>query len=139
MEDKSKRAYSRTINPPKGSKAVRYPDGSDAKHNRALARADDRQRLIAVADHIAGHIHWVRNYKFAKADLLYPNNPEMRTVDKCYPQAKGGMLLVDEPTDEGEALRCYEKQKILKAQGFRHVVIEKDTSLYDALEQLGEI
>jgi hypothetical protein len=135
----TKRAYTRTINPPKESKAVRYPDMSDLAHQKALRKADERNKLIAVADKLAGHPHCVRNYKYSKADLKYPNDPDMRIVEKCYPYAKGGMLLVDEPTSDYDSAKCFEKQKVLKELGFRHVVIERDTTLYDALEQLGEI
>jgi len=83
-----------------------------------------------------------RNFKWDLQNKSYPmmRDLHMRFVTKAYPDIKKfkGPLLVDEPKTELEMLRMYEKQKVLKKLGFKHVVIEKDTTVFDCLEQLGE-
>lgn len=122
--------------------AERYPDTVEApSHKAALASFDARKRLIAIADQIAESLLWFRNWKWQGSDLFFPLDPDMRLVDKYYPYAKGGPLLVDEPGDEDQAKKSYDKQKVLKKLGYRFIVVEMNpaTTLFDALEQLGEL
>lgn len=110
-------------------------------HAAALRRQELRQRFITLSDQIAESTLFFRNYKYRGADQLFPKDIEFdwRVVTKAYPNAKGGLLLVDEPRNEYEMLIAYEKQKTLKKQGFRHIVIEGDATLEDLLQQLGEL
>lgn len=137
----NKPIHSRTVarDPMASNKRDLYPDTADMAHEKALRKHDERKRLIAVADQIAKSTHWTMNWKWPGSDKEYPNHPDMRMVTKYYPYAVGGPLLVDEARDRKEAEQFFSKQKILKKLGFRHIVIEHDTSLYDALDQLGEI
>jgi hypothetical protein len=138
----TKQIHARTIQlKPPGSMAVRYDAGDSPKHQALIAKIDERKRLIAIADKIAEHTFYYRNWKWPDADQHFPNHVDLRFVDKCYPYAKGGMLLVDEPRDSVDADQSYMKQKLLKKLGIRHIVLEDNpaTTLYDALEQLGDI
>lgn len=122
----------------------RYPDTVDENppsNQRKLDRIIDRARFVTVGDQVAEHTHYERNYKYPGADQLFPNwlDADQRIVTKCYPLAKKGMLLVSEPRHEAEVKKAWEKHKILRKLGFRHIVVEPDTTLYDALAQLGEI
>lgn len=115
--------------------------GDSPQHKRLLMKADLRGQFVTLADHIAESNLFIRNFKFLEADTLYPdiNFVDYRFVTKMYPHAKKGMLLVDEPRSENQTKMAYEKQKKLKKLGYRHVVIEEDTTLYDCLMQLGEL
>ena len=141
MADKS--VYARAMPPrSKQGTADRYPDQDSPKHRAAIEKCDARKRLIAVSDQIAKSLVWFRNWKWPGSEDMFPRSVEMRTVEKYYPYAEGGPLLVDEPRDERDVVLCYEKQKVLKKLGFRHIVVEsypRATTLFDALEQLGEI
>lgn len=108
-------------------------------HRNAMSRAEARQTLITIADQVAGHPQYFRNYKYKDCWKHFPSDPEMQMVDKYYPHAKGGPLLVDEPQTESQMMKAYEKQRILKKAGFRHIVIEKDSILDMCLDQLGEL
>lgn len=132
-----KKVYSRTI--PAGTKAARYPDKDDAKHQRLIQKSDDRKKFISIADQVAQSTIFTRNWKWPGADQHYPLEADLRMVSKYYPYAQGGPLLVDDAYDQKEAAELFLKQKILRKLGFRHVVIESDSSLFDVLEQLGEI
>jgi hypothetical protein len=121
-------------------------DQETPQHKRALLKAELRQKFVTLADQVAQHTLYFRSYKYQGADKAYPDSIHalQRFVTKCYPYAKDGMLLVDEPKNEREAKLAFEKQKVLKKLGFRHIVIcEFDAThpvtLYDLMEQLGEI
>ena len=133
--------HARTIEAGKKQMAERYPDKDTPEHERLIAKVDARHRALAIADQIAESAVWFRNWKYPGADKLYPLDPYMRFVDKYYPYAKGGPLLVDEPATELEYRKSLEKQVVLKRAGFRHIVIRMlpATSLYEAREQLGEV
>lgn len=145
----------------KGLKATSLGDGpastAPKDHNtpatkRALARVDARQDLITIADKVAGEPLYFRNYKFPGANKAYPDDIDahMRYVTKYYPYTDAGKpLFIDEPQTEREILQCYEKQKVIRKLGFRHLVIEPSrtntdgkfmdgSTLSDCLEQLGE-
>jgi hypothetical protein len=109
-------------------------------HRSALARYEVKKQYLYPIERITQDHTVVRNVKFPDADKYYPNSTQalFRFVSKFYPNAKGGPLWVDEPKNEGEIYRAYERQKVMKKIGLRHVVYEKDTSYENLLEQLGE-
>lgn len=114
----------------------------DAKRNseaRALRSHELRQKFVTLADQVAESNLYFRNWKYKEGDQMYPHDPDSRMVTKSYPHAKGGLLFVDEPRNQREMVKSYEKQKVLKKLGYRFIVIEADTTLYDCLEQLGEL
>lgn len=117
------------------------PDTDSQEHKRSIMRTELRGQFVTLSDHIAESDIFVRNFKFHEADKLYPDLAfvSYRFVTKMYPYAKRGVLFVDEPRNENEVLSAYHKQKQLKKLGYRHVVIERDSTLFDCLEQLGEI
>lgn len=123
----------------------RYLDKSDPQdspsHQRKINRMVERGKFITIAEEIAKHTFYYRNFKYKGADQLFPHpfDVDQRIVTKCFPLAQKGPLLVSEPTTTLEIKKAYELQKVLRSKGMRHIVIESDTSVYDALEQLGEI
>jgi hypothetical protein len=118
---------------------VQSGDEMTPAHRTALRKAEMRQQFNTLADQIAEHCLYFRNWKFHGADQVFPKDPEARFVTKMYPYAKGGMLLVDEPRTEKQMLQAYERHKFFNKKKIRHIVIEADSSLYDLLEQLGEM
>jgi len=156
IDPKSNMVSARTI---KHSEPVlsKERDESALRREKALARIEHQEvageRFTTLAAQVAGSNVYMRNWypdQFASRDR-WPGRPRMWYVSRYFPFAKGGPLLVDEPTTELEAEACREKQKALKKQGFRHVVIIVDdyknsegglvkaTRLDEALEQLGEM
>lgn len=121
-------------------------DEDTPAHKKAILKAELRQKFVTLADQIAQHTLYFRNYKYQGADKAYPDSLHalQRFVTKCYPYAEGGLLLVDEPNNEREEKLAKDKQAVLKKLGFRHVVISsfdplKSTELHDAMMQLGGI
>lgn len=134
----NKKVYAKVI-PPPDSKAVRYQDDTSRTEERLLLYYDRRHRFVATSDQIAESLHYQINWKWPESDKFFPNDPDMRLVDKYYPYAKGGPLLVDEPRGKEAVDKAYKKQKVLKAQGLRHLVIEEQAVFIDLLEQIGAL
>jgi hypothetical protein len=108
-------------------------EGDSPEHRRRIQRAENRMRLITIADQIAGETLYTRSYKWDVGNKHFPQDVDahMRFVTKYYPytatdnpKKPGPPLYVDEPQNEHQVLECYAKQKILHKSGLRHIVIE---------------
>lgn len=110
-------------------------------HRRALAKFDSKKQFIYPLERITQGTVVIRQVKFPGADAAYPDvtHALYRFVSSYYPYAQGGPLYVDEPKNEKEVFRAYERQKVMKKLGLRHVIIDKDTTYEDLLEQLGTL
>lgn len=137
MSEKKNKPYARVIRNKSLDDII--PPDQEAVQNERLAKLEARREMVGLCDKIAESNVYFRNWKWPGCMELYPNDPGMRMIDKYYPYAKGGPLLVDEPTFKDEVEKCYTKQKVLKQRGHRYVIIETDTDLVMALEQLGGV
>lgn len=120
-------------------------DSNEHLHNDApqskftKRRLQMNSKLVSIADQIAESDFFYRNWKYKEGEKHFPEDVLCWFVDKCYPYAKNGMLLVDEPRTEQSKLRSYAKRNVLKKLGYRFIIIEMDSDYYHCLEQLGEI
>lgn len=97
-------------------------------------------RDAMLAARLAGDtIGAMRNFRIRDAEKHFPHQPMMRTVEKYYPYAKGGPLLVDEPNTEREVTACQEKAKILKSLGYRYLILQSDVDEFEARQMLEAI
>lgn len=115
---------------------------SMASHRRALARHDSKKQFTSIVEELVNDTSGlVLNVKFPGADEQYPDYQQalFRFVSKVYPNALGGPLYVDTPRNENEIYRAYERQKVMKQLGHRHIIVERDSTLEHLLEQLGEM
>lgn len=115
---------------------------STVSHKRALQKYDRKRQFTNIVEELAQNISgMVGNVKFPGADEVYPHPTQamMRFCSKYFPYAKGGPLYVDYVRTELETFRAFEKHKVLKKLKIRHVVVEKDTSFVNLLEQLEEL
>lgn len=111
-----------------------------ASFRRALERFDNPKQYIYPLEKITRGSVVIRQVKFPGADEAYPlvQDALYRFVSSYYPHAEGGPLYVDEPKNETEVHRAYQRQKIMRKLKHRYVIVEKDTSYEHLLEQLGE-
>lgn len=118
---------------PEESKDVMTPE-----HKAALRRCELRKQFTSIQDQFAESNLYQRNYKYRNADKMYPGELDFdeRIVTRCYPYAKGGMLLMDEPKNEKQKEKAYIKQKKLWEAGVRHVVFEEKMDVFDLAKQL---
>jgi len=110
-----------------------------SREARILAISERRNGLFSVAEKIANHKFHYRNWYFPNGITVFPMDKECRYVDKYFPYAEHGPLLVDEPKDDRDLSRCKEKAKALKIMGLRYVYVSYQMSVADAVEQLGEL
>lgn len=113
-----------------------------AAHRRALQKYENKKQFTNPVEELAQNISgMVGNVKFPGADEIFPHETQalLRFCSKVYPYAKGGALYVDYPKNEVESYRAYERNRMMRKLKIRHIVVERDSSLIDLLEQLGEI
>jgi hypothetical protein len=95
-----------------------------------------QEKQHAVARELAASDVVLRNWKWPDADQDFPYEPQLRTVEKYYPLAKDGPLLVDEPSTESEMQDCERKRAAISRRGLRYVAIGARTDVIDAAQQL---
>lgn len=110
-------------------------------HRRALQKYESKKQLLYPIERLAQDNLVIRNVKYPGADEDYPFDQYalFRFVSKIYPNAVGGPLYVDEPKNDVEIHRAYERHEKMKKRNLRHVIVESDTTFDHLLEQLGEI
>lgn len=90
----------------------------------------------SLSDQIACSKVCMKNYKWKEAEKDFPREPRFRFVDKFYPFAfQGKGLLIDEPQMADDIRRCEMKKEILEKHGYRYLIIKKETTLADLLEE----
>jgi hypothetical protein len=101
-------------------------------------------KFKTMAEQIAKSSIFHKNWYVPELREKFRYIDRMKRIDKVFPYAKLSegketMLLVDEPLNPQESEICAQKAKHLKELGYAYVYLEKDTTLYDALNMLGEI
>lgn len=66
----------------------------------------------------------------------FPSNNVMWHIDRFFPYAEGGPIFIDEPTREPDILESKLKQKLLRQNGFRVVVLTPGITFDEAMLQL---
>lgn len=86
-----------------------------------------------------------KNWYVPEMREKFKNFDRMKRIDLVFPFAKldrqgqkTEQLLVDLPRTEQEVEQCVLKAKILKTLGYRYCWLQDDSTLFDALMQLGE-
>lgn len=116
-------------------------DRMTPSHRRALQKYETKQEFIYPLERITQSKLFIMKVKFPGSDEAYPlpTQAMFRFVSKFYPYAAGGALYVDEPVNELEIHRAYERQKVMKRLHLRYLIVERDSTYDMLLEQLGEL
>lgn len=106
----------------------------------AIERGKPTQEFLTLAEKLSRSTIYCRFWYVPELKTVYPYHDSMRRVDKYFPYAEKGPLLVDEPSNETEYDECLKKRAAIKKANstYRYVVLEKDTDFVSALQQLGE-
>lgn len=102
------------------------------------------QKFKTLAEQIAKSSIFHKNYYVPELREKFKYLDRMKRIDKVFPYAKiregvEVMLFVDEPKTPVDVEICEKKVIHMKDLGYAYVYLEQDTTLYDALTQLGEI
>ena len=98
-----------------------------------------------VAEQVAKSTVYFKNFYVPELREKFKFHDRMKRIDKVFPYAKLDeksapiRLFVDEPITDSDRDICYQKRSHMKALGLFYLIIEKDTKIVDALEQLGVI
>lgn len=116
----------------------------EVQSKRQRDRIKNTPEFVTIPEQVAKSTVFVRNWYLDEARKLYPYQDRMKRIDKYFPYAQGGPIMVDETRDEEEAKMLYlEKAPMMKTWGHRYIVIElgteTPTDLYMALDQLGAV
>lgn len=129
---------------------VALPDDYIEKNAKQVAL--DREKPVqefktseerVSAEEIAKSTVFYRNHYVKELRETYNHIDRMKRIDKVFPYAdvmqigKTEALFIDEPITEQDIEICFKKAALMKKHGYNYVIIEKDTTLFDALEQLG--
>lgn len=103
---------------------------------RAQAKVQNKTKIGGRADLLAGDSLFLMKWEYKDAMKHFPSDPYMRYVDRYYPYANGGPLLVDEPSLAHQEERSERKRKILKDLGYRFIVLKPSMTEVDELMEL---
>jgi len=111
------------------------------KQSDHLAKTQDFKTL---AEQAAKSSIFFKNYYVEELREKYKHHDRMKRIDKAFPYARikddsTGIVLIDEPVNETDLEICLQKSKLLKEIGYKYAIIEKDSSLFDVLAQLGAV
>lgn len=124
---------------------TKEPDFEDTETkpepNPKIAVAERRRELKTVADKISGHPLHHGNWHFEGCIKMFPQDPEMRSVDCYYPYALKGPLYIDEvdSDDDYRIKQCKEKAESMKLKGYRYAYITEKMKVQDVAMQMGEV
>ena len=135
----SKRVYAKRLPP----KELVIADEVKTEVQRQEA-ATPVQKFKTLAEQIAKSSIFHKNYYVPELREKFNYVDRMKRIDKVFPYAKiregvEVMLFVDEPKTPIDVELCEKKVKHMKDLGYAYVYLEDDTTLYDALMQLGEL
>jgi hypothetical protein len=111
------------------------PKDDSSKEQVLLAIAKRKTLPHSIADRIAGSTFHYRNWYYPGGREEFQQNEKLRYVEKMYPFAEGGQLLVDEPTHQFQIDACELKRKFLQSKGFRYVIIRPNQTLEQVVEE----
>lgn len=128
-------ATGRTLQKRTADTTILEDDSSKQKEAVLLSIAKRRSLPHSIADRIAGSTFHYRNWYYPGGREEFQQNEKLRYVDKMYPLAEGGQLLVDEPTHQFQIDYCEMKRKFLKSKGFRYIIVRPQMTLEQVVEE----
>jgi hypothetical protein len=93
----------------------------------------------SFAEQIAEHRIYECGKFVPELKAALPNLWRLWHVDRFFPYAKGGELLVDEPKTEADFVESKLKAAAAAKAGLRMIILKSDTSIQEAREQLDEV
>jgi hypothetical protein len=107
----------------------------DVRAIRAEARSR-KSPLTEMSNEIAGTNLFYKNWYYPGGREIFPTEPHLWYVDKMYPEAQGGMLLIDEPACVADESDCRKKALVFKEGGMRYLILTPSKSFEEALIEL---
>jgi hypothetical protein len=131
-----KQAYARTVTRKRNS-SVELSTKADDKPVTISAARGRRFGLDSKIEMVTGDKFHFRNWYFPHSVDAFPFHPNMRCVDRYYPNAKIGPVCFDEPVTEQDIKECQEKARVLKNLGIKYAYVTHLMGEIDIASQLG--
>lgn len=129
-----KKVYARRV------KRLQEPYQVPSENDLKLNKTKPITHYTTTAEQVAKSKLYVRNWYVPEIKNLSPYKWSDRwcRVDKYFPYAEGGPLLVDEPDGEIDLELCLNKQKKMREWSYRYIVVDQNTKFFEAMQQLEE-
>lgn len=117
-----------------------YVSQANKKVDDMIAKIEAREKFQDRAEKLAGSKDWVRNHTFHELVEKVPHEPKLWSVDRYFPQAIGGPLVVEEPVMDYQRALCEKRRPLIEAMGMRYLVLLTDmdeTQDNEELEKCG--
>lgn len=108
-------------------------DDEDVRQQRKVLVAEIKRHYQGVAETIAGDGFYKLRYRW-KNDTT-DVRPGEAYVDKFFPHAKEGPLLIDEPSSVYDFEECLKKKKLMEEKGLRYLIVVPKKNPEEILEQ----
>jgi hypothetical protein len=107
-------------------------------------RSQPVQQFKTLPEQLAKSMVYHKNWYVPELREQFKYLDRMRRIDMVFPYARLNesgcvMLLVDLPATPEDVKACELKRTMLGELGYRYCYLEDDSTLFDALNQLGEI
>ena len=118
---------------------------SAANDLKQKERSKPVQQFKTLPEQLAKSMVYHRNWYVPELREKFKYLDRMRRIDMVFPYARlnegveSVVLLIDLPATPEDVKTCELKRSMLAELGYRYCYLEDDSSLFDALKQLGEI
>lgn len=106
------------------------------KYKTRIALMQSPKNLSSMTDIVAKDFLSYRGYLVRELKEVFFMKAHMWHVDKYYPEAFCGPLLIDEPRTKQELADCLLKKEALKKLGKKYLIIETGTTIEQVAEAL---
>jgi hypothetical protein len=130
-----RKAYAKTVSRAQPV-TTSLPSKSDAREARVAAIIEKRSSLRSLPDRLAGDSLCYKSWIYEGARERFPDNPELRWVDRYYPYAEGGPLAMDTPVNEQDWKRARDKEKAVRGSGLRFYIVDTKKSLEQMIDEI---
>lgn len=126
-KDTSEKINKRVLGDPKKVTKAELPDEMQTPPQR---KPKTKAELLAGGTPFA-KINWY----YPGGKEAFPHDLRLQFVDKCYPYATGGQLLIDEPTNEYELdILVQKKLPLMKELKYRYAIILRGADVVHVLD-----
>lgn len=106
------------------------------KEKKTIAANFREVQYSSRAERIAKDSLYYRNHYYAGGKQIFPDKPELQTVDKYFPYAEGGPLFIDELTLMDNPKTFEMKTQKMKELGHRYIAIDPKMTDLQIMERL---
>lgn len=98
-----------------------------------------RAEWKSLPEELAQSSVYICRWYFKGGEREFPYQNNLQYVDRYFPYAQGGALLMDFPQDDDELKLCEKKAPIIRKNGYRYLIVEKSMDINAVRERLSKL